>query len=174
MNLDRDMPFCVWRRRTFSTSTFQPMAKRTKRDDSSLGKPSKRPTIPPEMEMSEDDPGLAFSYAPDAAIHAILGIAGSPVPQGPNAAASSGAFRAWVAGLLPPASAVVRAGVPLDDRFHHLSLTQVHTFFMAINVFHGWVHGIQLAGLSAGRLDVVTAAGVGSCTMSPVTMGPFL
>jgi hypothetical protein len=45
---------------------------------------------------SVDDPAFLVDYASDAEIHAALAVAGSPVAQGANAAASAVAFRQWV------------------------------------------------------------------------------
>jgi hypothetical protein len=46
--------------------------------------------------LSVDDPAFLVDYASDAEIHAALAVAGSPVAQGANAAASAVAFRQWV------------------------------------------------------------------------------
>ena len=46
--------------------------------------------------LSEDDPAFFIHYASDTEIHAALAVAGSPVSQGVNAAASAVAFRQFV------------------------------------------------------------------------------
>ena len=46
--------------------------------------------------LSDDDPAFFIHYASDTEIHAALALAGSPVPQGVNAAASAVAFRQFV------------------------------------------------------------------------------
>ncbi|CAB9505796.1 expressed unknown protein [Seminavis robusta] len=46
--------------------------------------------------LSVDDPAFLVDYASDAEFHAALALAGSPVAQGADAAASAVAFRQWV------------------------------------------------------------------------------
>ena len=49
-----------------------------------------------QAKEQEDDPGIIIVYTMDETIHQALGQPGSPVPQGPNAGASSIAFQEFV------------------------------------------------------------------------------
>jgi hypothetical protein len=132
------------------------------------------------MEVGDEaDPGIAIGWNDDAAIHACLGVAGAPVSQGPNAAASSVAMRSWfsciVTGVNPNSPVNLPGGAPSAEFFHHLTLPQYGQIVMQLisPPVIVWTAALDGAGLSAGRFYMVTASGQGRNDAMVQAYAPF-
>ncbi|KAE9047082.1 hypothetical protein PR002_g1243 [Phytophthora rubi] len=126
-------------------------------------------------------PGIAISWADDATVHACLGVAGAPVPQGSNAAASGAALRAWFSGLVVAANAnspvTLAGGIRSSEFFDHLSIADYGAITQELQtdpIMLVWGPALNAGGLSAGRFYMVTATGRGRNHAMPRGFVPFL
>ncbi|KAE9015011.1 hypothetical protein PR003_g15833 [Phytophthora rubi] len=110
-------------------------------------------------------PGIAISWADDATVHACLGVAGAPIPQEANEAASGAALRAWFSGLVVAANANSRVmlaeGIRSSEFFDHLSFDDYGAItreLQAAPIMLDWGLALQAGGLSVGRFYIVTAS----------------
>jgi len=127
------------------------------------------PSIPFDLEklefLSEDDPAVFITYASDASIHAACGLAGSPVAQQANPAATAAMLRAWVQGQFLAASSNCTAmegpppGVPSTSAFQRLSNAEFTTLVNGGFPFLVWVTAMVAAGASLGKMYQATLPG---------------
>ncbi|KAE9141145.1 hypothetical protein PF002_g699 [Phytophthora fragariae] len=109
-------------------------------------------------------PGIAISWADDATVHACLGVAGAPIPQEANEAASGAALRAWFSGLVVAANAnspvMLAEGIRSSEFFDHLSIDDyaVITRELQVAPMLVWGLALQAGGVSVGRFYIVTAS----------------
>ena len=136
------------------------------------------------MSVGTDDPGVAIDYGDNAAIHAALAVAGSPVPQGADPAASALAFRAWASATVfavratagPQGAGVALIGGGLSDaHFHHFTGANLAAIMIAFNQpTLAWAYGCNGLGLSCGKMFFVTNEGVGSNQVNSSHVNSFL
>ncbi|KAE8976864.1 hypothetical protein PR003_g1966 [Phytophthora rubi] len=125
-------------------------------------------------------PGIAISWADDQKLHACLGVAGAPVPQGENEAASGAALRAWFSGLVVAANAnspvMLAEGIRSSEFFDHLSIDDYAVITRELQVAPMLVWGLALhtGGLSGGRFYIVTASRRGKNHATEQNYVPFL
>lgn len=112
--------------------------------------------------LSDDDPAVFIDYASDADIHAVCGLAGSPVAQAANPATTADNLRAWVRGQFLAASpfctvmAGPSPGTPSTSAFQRLSNGEFFTLQNGGAPFIVWMNAMVAAGASLGRLYAVT------------------
>ena len=136
--------------------------------------------------LSVDDPAFVIHYASDAEIHAALAVAGSPVPQGANPAASAAAFRQWVVARFVAISGTncrTPRAAPLagnsDCCFQRMSNPEAITLGNASFACHIW-HG-NVVGTCGARTGVTYqltpsaggAAAGGQSPQSSESRSPF-
>ncbi|KAE9155693.1 hypothetical protein PF006_g386 [Phytophthora fragariae] len=118
------------------------------------------------MEVDNDrHPGIAISWTDDATLHACLGVAGAPIPQEANAAASGAALRAWFSGLVVAANANCRVtlagGIRSSEFVDHLSMTEFGDITQELHtdpIIMVWGPALHAGGLSAGILHLTWRA----------------
>lgn len=133
------------------------------------------------LDVKRDDPGLVIAYGTAPAVHACLGQAGCPVPQGADADASLLNLRAWVHQRIVAAVGVgcqesLAGGGFSDALFHRMSAGDVMLAQAALFV-GPWRAAMVAAGASCGSLFLVTAAGGGANEAEQVPAplcGPFV
>ena len=124
--------------------------------------------------LKAEDPGLVVQILNMDDLHSALGLPGSPVNQGADAAASSIAFRNWlIAGALSVAP--VSQSPPNSDSaaFHHLTEREANAIVYTRWHVISWVANIQnhapplvmplvlwMAGSGKGKCDMFSAAQV--------------
>ena len=121
-------------------------------------------------ELKVDDPGLVVQILDYNRLHAAMGLASSPVPQGGTPEQSANAFRNWLiaSSLLVPGITPAHH-VPTgtsSTAFHHLTETEANSIVYRTWHVIPWAYEIQNVGLGSIALVLwLTGAGRGTAHM---------
>ena len=128
--------------------------------------------------LRTDDPGIFFMFSAAEEIHAVLGLRGSPVAPGANAASSVVALRSWIASLIPNTGVQIVA-MPDASLDQGLSITNLSgqefaRVLFTLTALMPWGVATMAEGRSAGSFHIIQGIGAGSCTITRGAVGSFV